>query len=224
MKIVLDHVWGSQERWDLSLVRPRLECSRDEEGAALDSGWLIYDGEWYQCRSVRVSSDQPIDSLDGSMSISIEDHPDEDELLGLWNRYIATKGYADSWDLFSDTERAQWLTLRDGCGHLAGFTKLLIYDGGAESQHNAYSDDYGLKLGTMMIGYEASLAADLGFKHLYIGSGYELGSRYKSYLNGFEFWTGSEWSSDRNRFQSLCRRDASVSTLDDLNTLWAVRP
>lgn len=220
MKIVLDQVWGSQERWDIGLVRPRLECSQTEEATALESGWLVYGGDWYLCRSVRISSNQTTEPFDESMSIGMEDSPDREEILHLWHGYIAARGYRDNWDLFSDTERSSWLMLRDGCGHLAGFTKLVSYHGGLESQHNAYSEDYGLKLGTMMIGYEAAEAQRLGLDHLYIGSGYEQGSRYKSYLRGFEFWDGYGWSGDRDRFHDLCRRDASVSNLDDLDRVW----
>lgn len=220
----MDHVWGSQERWDLYVSKPRMTCDASEETAALESGWLLYDGEWYQSRSVRISSHQPIREFNDGYSISLETDVNRDEISSLWHDYIAKKGFEHNWDLFSDEERSEWLTLRDGCGRLNGFTKMLGYNGGLESQHNAYVDDTGMRIGTLMIGYEAEIALSRGFKHLYIGSGYEKGSIYKSYLNGFEYWTGSEWSNDTIRYRNLCDRDSSVTSIDGLDAVLRVKP
>jgi hypothetical protein len=146
--------------------------------------------------------------------------PDKAEIRELWRCYLSMKGFSDNWDVFSDVTRSEWLLLRDGCGRLASFTKLITYNGGMESQHNAYLDSYGLKLGSIMLAIESDHAKRNGFKHLYIGSGYEKGSLYKSKLDGFEYWDGNEWKSDAKAYASLCVRDSSVSNIDDLDALW----
>ena len=54
---------------------------------------------------------------------------------------------------------------------------------------------------------------------LYLGSGYELGSVYKSTYRGFEWWTGTEWSRNKDKFVKLCQRDSRISKIKDLSNL-----
>lgn len=215
-----EHVWGSQERWDLSLIKASMSCDPSEESIALENGWLIYNGQWYQCRSVRIKSQRLTECIPDGFCLEHATIPDRGEILELWTSYLRMKGFRDNWDLFSDSDRAEWLLLRDGCGRLASFTKLVMYNGGMESQHNAYDDSYGLRLGMIMLNIESNHASQHGCKHLYIGSGYEKGSLYKSRLRGFEFWDGSKWSDDIPTYAALCNRDSSIVNMDDLDALW----
>ena len=43
----------------------------------------------------------------------------------------------------------------------------------------------------------------------YYGEGYELSTIYKSNITGFEWWTGSEWSTNKERYNELCEKDES---------------
>mgnify|MGYP003339328987 FL=1 len=61
-----------------------------------------------------------------------------------------------------------------------------------------------------------SQARAAGLQHLYIGSGYGESNKYKSLIDGFEWWTGSEWSTDRKLYLELCERDSNVNSLHDL--------
>ncbi len=215
----MENVWGSQERWDLGLVRLSLECEPEEEQRALESGWLIYQGRWYQCRSVRIASRPRCDDLPVGFGMGFEE-ADAEELSELWHSYVERKGFRDHWDIFADRGRSRWLVLRDGCGRMAGFTKMVSYNGGMESQVNAYHDYPGLRIGSLMLSHEARLAHEAGLRHLYVGAGYERGSRYKAHVPGFEYWTGSAWVGDADAYIALCHRDSSVSTLDALDELW----
>ena len=220
MQIMYEHVWGSQERWDISLVKVTMACAPAEEANALDTGWLIYDNRWYQCRSVRIKTRSLTTKLVEGFVLEHTEIPDRTEILELWSAYLHMKGFSDAWDVFSDPDRSEWLLLRDGCGRLASFTKMIRYSGGMESQHNAYDDSYGLRLGVVMLDIESAHAHRNGYDHLYIGSGYEKGSLYKSKLNGFEFWDGTNWSDNIKAYRDMCLRDSSVSNLDDLNLIW----
>ena len=51
---------------------------------------------------------------------------------------------------------------------------------------------------------------------LFRSQGYERGSMYKTAFNGFEWWTGDEWSTDKSRYEKLCARDSTINTLQDL--------
>ena len=39
---------------------------------------------------------------------------------------------------------------------------------------------------------------------------------YKSHYNGFEWWTGREWSDNKELFRSLLDKDSKVESLKDL--------
>lgn len=41
----------------------------------------------------------------------------------------------------------------------------------------------------------------------YYGEGYELSTLYKNNISGFEWWTGSEWSTDKEKYKKLCQED-----------------
>ena len=68
--------------------------------------------------------------------------------------------------------------------------------------------------------HEFYLANQKGYDYVYTGPGYEKSSIYKADLKGFEWWTGNEWSTDRNKFIKLCKRDSKVKTLEDISKIW----
>jgi hypothetical protein len=67
-----------------------------------------------------------------------------------------------------------------------------------------------------MVGIEVEYAKKLALNHLYIGQGYESGSKYKSEFKGFEWWTGTEWSRDVELYKKLCDNDSTINTIDDI--------
>jgi hypothetical protein len=42
---------------------------------------------------------------------------------------------------------------------------------------------------------------------------------YKADIDGFEWWTGMEWSRDVKRYKELCRRDSKVRSFKALTNL-----
>ena len=52
--------------------------------------------------------------------------------------------------------------------------------------------------------------------YYYMGSGYEISSQYKSKWNGFEWWTGTEWSKSKKLYKKLCRSDSRIQSLSDV--------
>ena len=63
---------------------------------------------------------------------------------------------------------------------------------------------------------ELEWAADNHVAYFYMGSGYELSSEYKANYRGFEWWTGTEWSTNKKLYRSLCRRDSRIDSLADV--------
>lgn len=54
---------------------------------------------------------------------------------------------------------------------------------------------------------------------MYIGQGYEESSIYKANIPGFEWWTGSEWSINKEQYINLCKRDSSLHNIIELNDI-----
>ena len=66
---------------------------------------------------------------------------------------------------------------------------------------------------------EATWAKKRNVTEFYLGSGYERSSIYKSTYKGFEWWTGTEWSTNKKRYVQLCERDSSLKKITDLANL-----
>jgi hypothetical protein len=73
-----------------------------------------------------------------------------------------------------------------------------------------------------MVSLESEVADKMGYEHLYIGPGYGKCSLYKAKLPGFEWWDGETWSIDADKYKTLCERDETITTLQELSKLYAV--
>ena len=227
----INHFFGSQERHDLQLVRLILDTTDLDEKEALENGWLLANNEWYQARSVRINIDEFLDKYKVTKfppnikllfyREHIEYH-DYSDIKEIFEQFCMKKGFDASYNLFSDIDRAKWLIVYDDDIPVA-FTKMILYKGGVESQFTAWNyHKPKLSIGKKLVYYEICTAfAGLNIDdYLYIGQGYEQGSMYKSDFPGFEWWTGSEWSKDRDEYKRLCISDSSINTLDDLSKVY----
>ena len=55
--------------------------------------------------------------------------------------------------------------------------------------------------------------------YMYLGFGYEKSCIYKADYEGFEFWTGEEWSDDTEHYKWLCERDSKIIKTSDLDKI-----
>lgn len=227
LKVKHEHFYGSQEKHDLQLVKMILDTSVPfDEAEALDNGWLISDGEWYQCRSVRINAEEYYNATKQPKRYPnmifelVDDNLDEDrkkDIESIYKQFTNIKGFDVNYNLFSDLDRSAWIIAVDD-GVPVAFTKFIKYNGGLESQFTAWNyHKPKMSLGKNIIWYEMGIASYFGFDdYLYIGQGYENGSKYKADIPGFEWWTGSEWSKDVDRYKELCSRDSAINTIDDI--------
>ena len=51
----------------------------------------------------------------------------------------------------------------------------------------------------------------------YLSYAYEEASSYKAKYDGFEFWTGRKWLTDKNMYVQLCKEDSKINNLVNLN-------
>ena len=66
-------------------------------------------------------------------------------------------------------------------------------------------------------------AADHMIPHYYMGSGYENSSEYKASWRGFEWWTGTQWTTNKKQYRRLCKRDSSLNEFSSLGNLSLIR-
>ena len=76
-----------------------------------------------------------------------------------------------------------------------------------------------LGIGTINKYVQLELMKSLGVKYMYLGTSYETNSIKKSDYPGFEWWNGRVWSSDKQRYITLCKKETEAKTLVELSDL-----
>ena len=240
-------MFGKQQDQDLVLCNPWARVSPDEEPEAVDTGWLALDSEvngnefWYQSRSTRIdlSKSKPRFSNHSHNGEQIQfkliEASEMVTLLGLpaiYKEYMKKKNFNADYSPFSVFRpRDRFMIFYIGrADNIVAFTKIKTYGAGDGHGFNAdipYAYESALHACTLPISHvtldiELSWARATGCEYYMLGSGYELSSDYKSKYTGFEWWTGTEWSTSRKQFGKLCRRDSRLSTISELSQLDSV--
>jgi arginyl-tRNA--protein-N-Asp/Glu arginylyltransferase len=223
IKINYEHFYGSQERYDIQLVKMKLDQSvLSSETEALENGWLIHNNEWYASRSVRIKLDEykMRHELPNTITYQFTTY-DLEPIKKIYAEYKAYKKFDEDFDIFSDSERAVWLIVKDDEVPVA-FTKFIRYNDGIESQFTCWNyHNPKLSIGKNIVDMEVWYTSALQLDYLYIGQGYEKGSIYKSQYPGFQWWTGTEWSTNKARYKELCSRDSNINTIQDLSKTYS---
>lgn len=218
MRIKLSTAYGSHEKYDLEITKLSLDTTDLDEKLALESGWLISNGEWYFSRSTRIRiSEVRVKSTPRiyGVEFGVESF-DQIAFDAIYEDYMTKKRFK-RYDYKTDFNRTFWLVARDD-GIPVAFTKMVRYDGGMESAFNVWNyHKPKLSLGSNMLYHEIEQARLSDLEFLYIGSGYGESGKYKSMVDGFEWWTGENWSTDRKLYLEMCEHDASVNSLYDLS-------
>ena len=249
MELIFDHTLGKQEQQDLVICRPMAIVDQDEEAEVVDRGWLaldhpIMDREvFYQSRSTRIDLDKyrprfKSHTYEGKeIGIKVIDASEMVKLLSLphiYKQYMKRKEFSEDYDPFGHYHpRDQFMIFYLGTAdNIVGFTKQKKY----RYQEDNYStiDDFDSKdlaglesvihantipISDITLDMEISWAADNYVRYFYMGSGYENSSEYKANYRGFEWWTGTKWSTNKKQYRRLCKRDSKIESLKDLGNL-----
>ena len=57
----------------------------------------------------------------------------------------------------------------------------------------------------------------IGLKYYYNSYAYQTICQYKANFNNFEWWTGREWSTDKDLYRNIMAKDDTIKTLEDLH-------
>lgn len=227
MDIKFNHVFGLQSQAAVYHYYATLEnVLPSDHDTALESGWLasILHGQpqWYQCRSTRcdlscgnyhMMPDAQAGFLDLPWPCAELDH--------IYSAYCYHKKYKKYFEVDQYLAWDRVLGYRDGLGQLIAWSKLRHYSHCAV-ETVLFAWDYAnpaLRLGQRSLEHELAWAQQQGYRYVYMGPGYEKINRYKADVQGFEWWTGSAWSKDRDQYVKLCDRDSRIRSCEDLHDL-----
>ena len=231
------------------ICKPMAIVDQDEESEALDRGWLALDQPvmdrevFYQSRSTRIDVDKykpryRRHTHDGQeIGYKVIDASEMVKLLSLpmiYKQYMKRKNFGADYDPFAHYHaRDQFMVFYLGTAdNIVGFTKQKKY----RYQEDNYStiDTYdsrdlaGLEsvvhantipISDITLDLELERASNNFVRYFYMGSGYEQSSEYKANYAGFQWWTGTRWSTDKRQYRKLCRRDSRIETLKDVGNL-----
>lgn len=224
MQIIFDHVFGHQEQGEcfhfgcsLIDVRP------DEYNQALDQGFLITvknnQPVWYQSRSTRVrTADTNYTRL---LSAHIMPNPIPwAEMDHIYTAYCYHKKFKKYFEVGEKLPDDRFMAYHHN-GDFVAWTKLRHYTAQA-IETTLFVWDYAdpaTKLGQRSLEHEIAWAREEGYEYVYLGPGYQRSSLYKADMQGFEWWTGREWSKDLDRYRYLCKQDSRINSVSGLYDL-----
>lgn len=246
MKIYFRHYSGAITEYDYLFFDCMAEVSELEEDEALNGGWLpddyivrknskgvIEKSHWYQARQTRIKLSEFKDNAKTrkcrkkcseikTKCFSVKD-VDMSIVEDIFYKYINFKNFK-SWDISklieSESDKKYFLFYYLNNKPIA-FT--FLRDVGSESVFSTqFAWDY--KDSKLYLGKYANLA-EIDYciknnkKYMYIGAGYENACIYKSDYNGFEFWNGQVWSSDKDLYKKLCERDSNIVKTKELDKI-----
>lgn len=223
MKVIFDHIngFGKVSDQDFIYSQPHGVLEPGEtEAQALANGWIPWDGAWFNLRSVRIdlSEYKPHETtkrLSRHIDYQYEKFVDKLFYRELYEKYCSHHGFQRTitWEqLFTGDIISYSLN-----GVVIGYSAVEVYDEAFVATQFVWDyENPKLSLGKVAQMFECIVAKQLDCTHVYILGGYEKCCMYKSDFYGFEWWTGTEWSKDKDLYKKLCLRDeAAIVTYDD---------
>ena len=228
-RLVFDHVCGAGKITSGDFIYAPVSLygvADDDIPALMAEGWAV--DEWrtprqmYQARQVRLRvPNKPKPVMPESVEWVLDLEPCVKVLSDIYEKYRAKKGFSDHLPIEDtlqkhDSERKAAIMFYH-YGEAVAFTLLRFHPPALASLQFCWDyEDPFLRLGYLSQEIEFDIASAYGCDYVYIGPGYETTCLYKSRLQGFEWWTGSEWSTDRKLYAKLLERDSRLKTIEDL--------
>jgi hypothetical protein len=226
MQIIFSNQFGCHSQSEFILNYPELiNVELHEHNQALQQGWLLTikndKNYWYQCRSTRTRLDNTTYSKLENSNILNRPYPLA-KLDKIYDKYCAHRHYKKYFEvgeflgddiLFGYYEEhilTAWSKLRPYSTSSIESVQF-VWDFSNPTSH----------LGLSSLKHEIAWAKESGYEYFYMGAGYEKNSIYKSDIDGFEWWTGREWSTDKDEYIYLCKRDSVISSCRQIHTALA---
>jgi hypothetical protein len=248
MRTVIETTFGKQENREIIFNDINLEdVGHHTEHEALKKGFLIDDANneeiWYMSRSTRVcTAETNYEEYNEQWEIVEELTPTYSKRLEqILNKYIKKHNFNNFGRALAPSNRSKFFIYYQN-NEIIAFTKMQFYPIPMQTGYQVwpykgvetymFAWDYAnpeLRLGEVTLQHEIAWAkryknpdggGDQGYEYLYTGPGYERSSIYKADVDGFEWWTGMEWSKDTKKYKELCRRDSKIRSFKAMEKLW----
>jgi len=226
MQIIFSNQFGCHSKSELILNYPELiDVDISEHNQVLEQGWLMTiknnKVKWYQSRSTRTKLDSTTYSK--LKNSNLLNRPYALETLDkIYDKYCTHRHYKKYFEVneFSDYDILFGYYEEH---KLTAWSKLRRYSK-TSIESVQFVWDYSnptSHLGLHSLRHEIAWAKESGYEYFYMGAGYEKNSIYKSDVNGFEWWTGRDWSTDKDEYIYLCKRDSVISSYHQIHSVLA---
>ena len=243
MKLFFDHVTGKLTNHDIIYSLTLAKFEEKEYCQAFEQGWIPLswyytklDGlTWINARNTRLllkkfTFSKKQRKILRKKDITVEVHDKLDDTLfttisDIYKKYIRykkfhEKDFEEESEFFKKEDNIDWkYFIYYHKDRPIAFTELKVFD----SKHvltGQFAWDYQhpkLGMGTYATLYEIDWSIKNKCKKYYLAYGYEKSNVYKSRFDGFEFWNGRSWLSDKTLYKKLCEHDTEVNTIEELN-------
>ena len=244
MKIFFDHITGKLTNHDLVYSLALAKFQKKEYSSAFENGWIplswyytkLDSLTWINARNTRLllskftfSKKQRKILRKKDITVGVYNKLDDalfTTVSDIYKKYIKHKKFHEK-DFEKESEvfeREDYIDWKYFIYYYKdkpiAFTELKVFD----SNHvltGQFAWDYEnpkLGIGTYATLYEIDWSIKNKCKKYYLSYGYEKTSIYKSRFNGFEFWNGRGWISNKSLYKNLCEHDTEINTLQELNT------
>ena len=243
MKLIFDHITGKLTNHDLIYSLALAQFKKKEYSFAFENGWIPLSWyytkldklTWINARNTRLLLNKFTFSkkqrkILRKKDITVEVHDKLDDTLfttisDIYKKYIRYKKFHETdfekeSEFFKKEDNIDWkYFIYYHKDKPIAFTELKVFD----SKHvltGQFAWDYQhpkLGMGTYATLYEIDWSIKNKCKKYYLAYGYEKSNIYKSRFDGFEFWNGRSWLSDKTLYKKLCEHDTEVNTIQELN-------
>jgi len=223
MKLKFNHNFGQQEQGEFFHFGCELvEVTPLEYNTAVEMGFLqsIRNNqvEWYQSRSTRVATELTDYELLPTACLLQDPTPAQfTEMDHIYTSYCYYKKFKKYFEIGQRLEYDRFMAYYHDDLFVA-WAKLRHYTEQA-IETAMFVWDYSLpatRLGSRSLEHEIAWAKQESYNYVYLGPGYEKSSIYKAEIQGFEWWNGDVWSTDKDHYIWLCKRDSKVKLPSDL--------
>ena len=229
MKIHFDHSFGRTTDMDVSFSNVWAEVNHDELTYAPTMGWLPDEWDppkWFTGRQVRLDLRQ----FNGKHKYPRNLHYalievgqiSYSRLDRIWDNYIESRRYTDHLEYHKTIEyqpEHKRLVLVYDRQKIVAFSILRIWPIFVSLQFAWNYHEPKLSVGRHTQYYEMSYAKTHNIKYNYLCPGYETNCIWKSNFPGFQWWDGSNWQTDKERYERLCERDSQLKNIFELDNI-----
>ncbi len=228
MHIYYSHPAGKIEKKFLQYIKVFAEPKDQEHLEALEKGFIYSNDHgkeyWMQSRGTRCDLSKYDVENPVIDDLRIEFNSNwSDKHYTIFKQFCQKKNFKmydeDTYIIPENSPIADNLVSYYYKDKLVAWSKLRYFREASTYETNLFIWDYSnpkLKLGENSFIIELNWIKDKTTGYAYLGPGYERSSIYKADIPGFEWWTGKEWSSDKEIFKDLCKNDSTIRSLNDL--------